>query len=163
MKFQHILLLFLSLSLFACKDQQIEPEANPDEVEVQISEVDRQDIGPVTDCDETLSPLELTELWEMMNAKTHHENRICFEGYVLSNETYGDLVQGSIAFKPFDESDVVIPAAYCQFTGLNGTSFLDYEVGDKIEIMGKLICIDNPNKHNFMFAKCSLPDKTGGN
>jgi len=150
----HIILL-ASLLFVSCKEQ-IEPETS-DEIEIQITEIDNRDFGPVTDCDETLSPFELKEVWEMMNAKVFDQKHICFEGYVMSNETYGDLIQGSIAFKPFTDSDEIIPSVYCQFTGINGITFLDYEIGDKIEIMGKLVVIDNPNKHNFMFAKCSLP------
>ncbi len=147
------------LFLFAgCKDPAIEPDnSSTEETAQQTTENTDWDFGPVTDCDETLSAFELKELWEMMNAKVYHEKHICFTGYVLSNETYGDLVQGSIAFEPFTDEDVIIPAVYCQFTGLNGVTFLDYEVGERIEIMGKLLCIDNDNKHNFMFAKCSLP------
>lgn len=146
----------LSVVLFAaCSDSPITIDENTEESENISEEMD--DTGPVTNCDENLSSYEMQELWEMSNAKTHDGRHICFEGYVLSNETYGDLVQGSIAFKPLSDEDVEIPAVYCQFTGLNGESFLDYEVGDRIEIKGKLVCIDNESKHNFMFAKCSLP------
>lgn len=146
----------LLLLLFTgCKDTTIAPseeeEVNPEQNDAEM------DFGPVTDCDEHLSGFELLELWEMMNAKIHDQRHICFTGYVLSNETYGDMVQGSIAFAPFTDEDVEIPSVYCQFTGLNGVNFLDYEIGDSIEIMGKMISIDNQDKHNFMFAKCSLP------
>ena len=149
------IILLASLLFVSCKEQ-IKQDTS-DEVEIQITEIDSRDFGPVTDCDETLSAFELKEVWEMMNAKVFDDKHICFEGYVLSNETYGDLVQGSIAFEPFTDSDVIIPSVYCQFTGINGATFLDYEIGDRIEIMGKLVVIDNSNKHNFMFAICSLP------
>ena len=73
---------------------------------------------------------------EMMNAKVFDDKHICFEGYVLSNETYGDLVQGSIAFEPFTDSDVIIPSVYCQFTGINGATFLDYEIATELKSWG---------------------------
>ena len=152
---RHFLFMLLALLFVACGDKPPANEESADEVEENND--DMSSVGPVLDCDENLSAFEMTELWEMSNAKVHDGRNICFEGYVLSNETYGDLVQGSIAFKSFTDQDVEIPAVYCQFTGLNGQTFLDYEVGDRIEIKGKLVCIDNDNKHNFMFAKCSLP------
>lgn len=147
----------LLLVLFTgCKETTIVPS---DEEEVLNSEqqANQMDHGPVTDCDENLSAYEMLEIWEMMNAKTHDQRNICFEGYVLSNETYGDLVQGSIAFEPFADGNVEIPSVYCQFTGENGAEFLNYEIGDPIKIMGKMMSIDNQDKHNFMFAKCSFP------
>lgn len=152
--------LGLLLMCFACTEPDLVPITdNQQSEDADQKPMNDWDYGPVTDCDELLSPFEMKEIWEMMNAKVYNENHICFEGYVLSNETYGDLVQGSIAFEPFSDEDVTIPSVYCQFTGVNGLSFLDYEIGEKIQIMGKLLCIDNPDKHNFMFAKCSLPDR----
>lgn len=145
----------LILALTGCSENPVTVDGSDENTEENT--VDMTDVGPVTDCDENLSAFELLELWEMSNAKVYDGRHICFEGYVLSNETYGDLVQGSIAFKEFSDEDVEIPAVYCQFTGLNGETFLDYEIGDRIEIKGKLVCTDNENKHNFMFAKCSLP------
>lgn len=162
MQLKNLLLVFsLAFLGFACSEPNVSPQNTDDEDSTSsTSENNSWDYGPVTDCDENLSPFELKELWEMMNAKVYHEDHICFVGYVLSNETYGDLIQGSIAFEPFTDEDVTIPSVYCQFTGLNGLSFLDYEIGERIEIMGKLLCIDNPSKHNFMFAKCSLPNRS---
>ena len=157
MKLNLFIIALGCITLVSCKDNNAEVLDNVEETEIQIDVIDDKHSGPVLDCDETLSAIEMKEIWEMMNAKTHHENNICFEGYVLSNETSGDSIQGSIAFNPILENEVNNPAVYCQFTGKNGASFLNYEVGDKIEIMGRLLTIDDPTKHNFMLVKCSLP------
>lgn len=151
--------LLILLLLSACRDPAIEPDNADENSSDQTAQTMSDDFGPVTDCDETLSAFELRELWEMSNAKVYHERHICFDGFVVSNETYGDLIQGSIAFEPFTEEDVVIPSVLCEFSGLNGITFMDYEVGSPIHIMGKLVSIDNSEKHNFKFVKCSLPGR----
>lgn len=150
--FSALLLLFFT----GCKETPIVP-SDEEEANSPEQQALEMDYGPVTDCDENLSAFEMLEIWEMMNAKTHDQRHICFQGYVLSNETYGDLVQGSIAFAPISDENAEIPSVYCQFTGVNGVNFLDYEIGEPIQIMGKMISIDNQDKHNFMFTKCSLP------
>ena len=154
------LLLFLVIStvLFSCgSNDEIDTDDELDNIDAETAEIERQNVGPVTDCDEWLSAVEFRETWEMMNATVYNERNICFKGYVLSNETYGDLIQGSIAFEPLADDAVDVPAVYCQFTGKNGSNFLNYEIGEEINIMGRLTVIDNPNKHNFMLSKCSLP------
>lgn len=159
MKANLFLILLIGLFFVSCKDQTIEPAITLDEIEENPDANNYGNNDPVTSCDETLSAYELKDAWEMMNAKIYNQKNVCFEGYVLSNQTYGDLVQGTIAFKPISEGEVDIPSVFCQFTGINGANFLDYEVGDKISIMGRLLTIDNPDKHNFMFVKCSLAAK----
>jgi hypothetical protein len=143
--------------LSACKDAPISPDDSAEEVDQTSSEMTQT--GPVTECDESLSAYEMKEMWEMSNAKVHDGRNICFVGYVLNNQSYGDLYQGSIAFSEFSDQNEAIPAVFCQFTGLNGKSFMDYEIGERIEIKGKLICADNPDEHNFTFVKCSLPNR----
>lgn len=153
-------LLFIAVTslLFACgSNEEVETEDSMDNADAETAEIERQNVGPVTDCDEWLSAVEFRETWEMMNATVYDERNICFKGYVLSNETYGDLIQGSVAFDPLADDAVEVPAVYCQFTGKNGSNFLNYDIGEEIEVMGRLTVIDNPNKHNFMLTKCSLP------
>ena len=159
MKANLFLILLIGLFFVSCKEQTIEPSVTMDEVEENQDENILEMSGPVTSCDETLSAYELKDAWEMMNAKIYHQKNVCFEGYVLNDQTSGDLIQGTITFKPINDGEVDIPSVFCQFTGINGAKFLDYKVGDKISIMGKLLTMDNPNMHNFMIVKCSLPAK----
>lgn len=153
------IMAILSALIVGCNDAEIKTEEADSEEMMEATEKAEQSLGPVEECDEWLSPIELKEAWEMMNASVYEDKSICFKGYVLSNESYGNKLQGSIAFKEFNESDVNIPSVHCEFSGDNGAYFMNYERGDLIQIMGRLKVIDNPNKHNFMLTLCSLPER----
>jgi len=158
MKPLSIIILCLGLCVTSCGGDELNTELQDliDEIEQNDNQSDNSHSGAVVDCDEKLSPLEMIELWEMMNAKVHNNKHICFEGYVYSDETYGDLYQGSIALKEFTQGDEYVPTIHCQFDLGYGDVFRKYDVGDKIKIKGKLISIDEISKHNFKFMKCSV-------
>ena len=160
MLYRITLIVIIGFALISCKEDNFTPNSDSEDLTSIIKQDNSEpNLGPVKECDEWLSAVEFKEAWEMMNASVHHEKNICFRGYVLSNETYGDLIQGTIAFESFEESDVVIPSVLCEFTGENSSYFLNYKIGDEIEIMGRLMVIDNPNKHNFKLTQCSLPKR----
>lgn len=156
MKPLSIFLVCVGLCATSCGGDDVNPELEDLLEELNEEQFDNSHSGAVVDCDDFLSPVEMTELWETMNAKIHNNRHICFEGYVYSDESFGDLYQGSIALNEFTQGDEYVPTVHCQFDMGYGEVFRKYEVGDKIKIKGKLVAIDESSKHNFKFMKCSV-------